>query len=111
MQRERRLVRLGRSTARHPRSFLLVWAVLTVAAFAVAVLGVTGQSLFERLTTSELEVSGEAQTGLALTVAVLLDATLVRMLLVPATMTVLGKWNWWAPAPLRRWHAAHGLTE
>ena len=51
------------------------------------------------------------QTGLALAVAVLLDATIVRMLLVPATMTILGHWNWWAPAPLRRWHAAHALTE
>jgi len=51
------------------------------------------------------------QVGLALSVAVLLDATLVRMLLVPATMTVLGHWNWWAPAPLRRWHAAHGIAE
>ena len=51
------------------------------------------------------------QTGLALAVAVLLDATIVRMLLVPATMTILGQWNWWAPTPLRRWHAAHALTE
>lgn len=51
------------------------------------------------------------QIGLALTVAVLLDATVVRMLLVPATMAVLGDWNWWAPAPLRRLHARFGLTE
>ncbi|MGV1008581.1 MAG: MMPL family transporter [Dermatophilaceae bacterium] len=51
------------------------------------------------------------QTGLALAVAVMLDATIVRMLLVPATMTILGQWNWWAPAALRRWHAAHALTE
>ena len=35
----------------------------------------------------------------------------VRMLLVPATMTVLGDWNWWAPAPLVRWHARHGIQE
>ncbi|MEI2731387.1 MAG: MMPL family transporter [Dermatophilaceae bacterium] len=51
------------------------------------------------------------ETGLALAVAVLLDASIVRMLLVPATMTVLGRWNWWAPGPLRRWHTAHGVTE
>ena len=51
------------------------------------------------------------QTGVGLVVAVLLDATLVRMLLVPATMTVLGDWNWWAPARLKRWHARYGITE
>ncbi|ETJ03218.1 MAG: MMPL protein, partial [Actinomyces urogenitalis DORA_12] len=39
------------------------------------------------------------QVGLALAVIVALDATLVRMLLVPATMTLLGRWNWWAPQP------------
>jgi len=44
------------------------------------------------------------EVGFALAVAVLIDATLVRCLLVPATMTVLGRWNWWAPAPLARLH-------
>ncbi|OBG40666.1 MMPL family transporter [Mycobacterium sp. E3198] len=42
--------------------------------------------------------------GLGLTVAVLVDATVVRMLLVPAFMHVLGGLNWWAPDPLARWH-------
>ncbi|HEX2704861.1 MAG TPA: MMPL family transporter, partial [Candidatus Lustribacter sp.] len=51
------------------------------------------------------------QTGLALTTAILLDASLVRMLLVPATMTLLGEWSWWSPAPLRRWHAKYGIIE
>ena len=51
------------------------------------------------------------ETGVGLTVAVLLDATLVRMLLVPATMALLGDWNWWAPARLRTWHARFGITE
>ncbi|MDR1151450.1 MAG: MMPL family transporter [Bifidobacteriaceae bacterium] len=41
------------------------------------------------------------QIGMGLAIAVALDATLVRMLLVPATMTVLGRWNWWSP----RWIA------
>ncbi|WP_069387596.1 MMPL family transporter [Cellulosimicrobium cellulans] len=45
------------------------------------------------------------EVGFALAVAVLVDATIVRLLLVPATMTLLGRWNWWAPAPLRRLHA------
>jgi RND superfamily putative drug exporter len=51
------------------------------------------------------------EIGVALVVAVALDATLVRMLLVPATMTLLGRWNWWAPAPLRGWHQRHGIRE
>lgn len=51
------------------------------------------------------------QTGVALATAVAIDATLVRMLLVPATMTLLGEWNWWAPAPLRRLHARFGVQE
>ncbi len=51
------------------------------------------------------------EMGLALVAAVAIDATLVRMLLVPATMTVLGRWNWWAPAPLRRLHDRFGITE
>ena len=42
------------------------------------------------------------QIGVGLFVAVLIDATIVRCLLVPATMTLLGKWNWWVPSPLRR---------
>ena len=49
------------------------------------------------------------QTGVALAVAVAIDATLVRCLLVPATMTLLGEWNWWAPAPLRRLHDRLGI--
>jgi RND superfamily putative drug exporter len=51
------------------------------------------------------------QVGLATVLAVLLDATVVRMLLVPATMKLMGRWNWWAPAPLRRLHRRVGLGE
>ncbi len=49
--------------------------------------------------------------GVGLSLAILVDATVVRTLLVPATMRLLGRWNWWAPAPLRRLHAAIGLHE
>jgi RND superfamily putative drug exporter len=49
--------------------------------------------------------------GLGLTVAVLVDATLVRMVLVPAFMQVLGRWNWWAPRPLVWLHDRIGLTD
>ena len=51
------------------------------------------------------------QMGVALAVAVAVDATLVRTLLVPATMTLLGEWNWWAPKPLRMLHERFGLRE
>ncbi|MBD0841382.1 MMPL family transporter [Streptomyces sp. TRM68416] len=51
------------------------------------------------------------QIGLGLTLAVLIDATVVRMLLVPATMALLGKRAWWAPRPLRRVHDRFGLSE
>jgi RND superfamily putative drug exporter len=47
--------------------------------------------------------------GVALLIAVLVDATIVRALLVPATMRLLGTANWWAPAPLRRFYERHGF--
>ena len=45
------------------------------------------------------------------TLAVLVDATLVRMMLVPAFMRVLGRVNWWAPAPLVRLHRRIVISE
>jgi len=49
--------------------------------------------------------------GLGLTLAVLVDATLVQMALLPAFMHVMGRWNWWAPKPLVRLHERFGLSE
>jgi len=49
--------------------------------------------------------------GVGLVLAIALDATIVRMLLVPATMTLLGARNWWLPRPLRRIHARMNLAE
>ncbi len=49
--------------------------------------------------------------GLGLSLAVLADATLVRMVLVPAFMRVLGRWNWWSPKPLARLHDRIGISE
>jgi uncharacterized membrane protein YdfJ with MMPL/SSD domain len=49
--------------------------------------------------------------GVAMLIAVLVDATVVRALLVPATMRLLGDANWWAPAPLRRVYARYGIRE
>ncbi|MFE7853927.1 MMPL family transporter [Streptomyces sp. NPDC057403] len=51
------------------------------------------------------------QIGLGLTLAVLVDATVVRMLLVPATMALLGRWAWWAPRPLHRAHERIAIGE
>jgi uncharacterized membrane protein YdfJ with MMPL/SSD domain len=42
------------------------------------------------------------EIGLGLSVAIALDATLVRLILVPATMEIMGRWNWWLPRPLAR---------
>jgi putative drug exporter of the RND superfamily len=49
--------------------------------------------------------------GLGLTLAVLADATLVRMVVVPAFMHVMGRWNWWAPKPLAWLHERFGISE
>ncbi|HYR94558.1 MAG TPA: MMPL family transporter, partial [Methylomirabilota bacterium] len=49
--------------------------------------------------------------GLGMALAVAIDATLVRALVVPATMRLLGNWNWWAPKPLARLYARLGLGE
>jgi RND superfamily putative drug exporter len=49
--------------------------------------------------------------GLGVSFAILLDATVVRGILVPALMRVAGDWNWWAPRPLRKLHARFGIAE
>jgi uncharacterized membrane protein YdfJ with MMPL/SSD domain len=51
------------------------------------------------------------ENGVGTALAVLIDASIVRALLVPALMELLGKWNWWAPAPLRRLHERIGIDE
>jgi uncharacterized membrane protein YdfJ with MMPL/SSD domain len=59
--------------------------------------------------TSQIIFIKEVGVGTAL--AVLIDATIVRALLVPSLMELLGKWNWWSPKPLRRLHRRIGLAE
>ncbi len=61
------------------------------------------------LTTSELFFTKQLGLGAALAVAV--NASIVRALLVPSLMALMGKWNWWAPRPLRRLHDRIGLQE
>jgi RND superfamily putative drug exporter len=57
------------------------------------------------------QVSFMKMMGVGMTLAILADATLVRMALVPAFMHVLGRWNWWAPKPLARLHERIGFSE
>jgi trehalose monomycolate/heme transporter len=49
--------------------------------------------------------------GVGMIVALLVDASVVRVLLVPATMRLLGRANWWAPGPLGRFYARFGIKE
>ena len=76
--------------------------LITSAALLMAV-------VFGAFATSQIIFIQEIGVGLA--IAVIIDATLVRMLLVPATMRILGKWNWWAPAPLRAIWQRIGFSE
>ena len=76
--------------------------IITAAAALLAV-------VFAAFVTSG--VTGIKQLGLGVAFAILLDATIVRGLLVPTLMGVLGDLNWWAPRPLRRLHDRFGLSE
>jgi uncharacterized membrane protein YdfJ with MMPL/SSD domain len=51
------------------------------------------------------------ENGIGTALAVLIDASLIRALLVPSLMELLGDWNWWAPKPLRRLHDRFGLSD
>ncbi|MGB9303378.1 MAG: MMPL family transporter [Mycobacterium sp.] len=57
------------------------------------------------------QVSFMRMFGLGLALAVLVDATLVRMVLLPAFMHLLGRWNWWAPKPLAALHQRLGMSD
>jgi len=75
---------------------------------------VTASALLMAITFSALmsaQVSFMRMFGLGVTLAVLVDATLVRMVLLPAFMHALGRLNWWAPTPLVRLHQRIGISE
>jgi RND superfamily putative drug exporter len=76
--------------------------VISAAALCLA-------AVFLAFTTSSIFFMKEAGIGYA--AAVLIDATLVRALLVPALMRLFGDWNWWAPAPLRRFQQRFGFSD
>lgn len=56
-------------------------------------------------------VTNTKMLGLGIALAVLMDAMVIRSLLVPAVMRLTGRATWWAPAPLRRFHERFGLSE
>ena len=76
--------------------------VITAAALMIAV-------VFLAFGVSSVFFMKQIAVGMA--VGVLLDATIVRALLVPALMRLLGEWNWWAPTPLRRLQHRFGFSE
>ncbi len=76
--------------------------IITAAAVLLAV-------VFASFVTSS--VTSIKELGFGVAFAILLDATVVRGLLVPAIMRLAGDWNWWAPAPLAALHRRIGLTE
>ncbi len=76
--------------------------VITAAALAIAV-------VFLAFSVSSVFFVKQIAIGMA--VGVLLDATIVRALLVPSLMRLFGEWNWWAPKPLRRVYARLGFSE
>lgn len=76
--------------------------LITSAALLLAV--VLGAFVFSGITIVKM-------IGVGLVVAIFLDATIVRGLLVPATMRLLGNMAWWAPAPLARWWDKYGIPE
>jgi RND superfamily putative drug exporter len=76
--------------------------IVTTAAALLAI-------VFVALATSSISLLKLLGAGIA--VALVVDATLIRALLLPALMRLLGAFNWWAPAPLRRLQARIGLSE
>jgi RND superfamily putative drug exporter len=96
----------GRTRADNDESIALGLArtgrVITAAALVMSI-------SFAALTAAH--VSFMRMFGLGLTLAVLVDATLVRMILVPAFMHLLGTRNWWAPKPMAWLHERFGLSD
>ncbi|HEY9263494.1 MAG TPA: MMPL family transporter [Mycobacterium sp.] len=76
--------------------------IVTAAALVMAI-------TFAGLTASQ--VSMLRTFGFGLAVAILVDAIVIRSVLLPAVMVLLGRWNWWAPRPLARLHSRFSLTE
>jgi uncharacterized membrane protein YdfJ with MMPL/SSD domain len=94
--------RTGDNTASVARGLAATGRIITAAALLLIVVVAgfaTGGIMFVKL------------IGIGMIVAIVVDATLVRALLVPATMRLLGRWNWWAPGALGRVYRRYGLRE
>jgi RND superfamily putative drug exporter len=76
--------------------------VITAAAVAIAI-------VFLAFGVSTVFFVKQIAIGMAF--GVMIDATIVRALLVPSLMRLFGEWNWWAPKPLRRVYARLGFSE
>jgi RND superfamily putative drug exporter len=75
---------------------------------------ITGAALMLGVVIGSFAISGVTFTkemGVGMIVALFVDATIVRLLLVPATMKLLGARNWWAPQPLKRLYSRYGVKE
>jgi RND superfamily putative drug exporter len=92
----------GSGTIAVARGLERIGGVITAAAVAISI-------VFLAFISSG--ISEEKTYGIGLPLAVLMDATLIRGALLPATMKLCGRATWWAPAPLRRLYARFGLRE
>ncbi|MGK5637495.1 MMPL family transporter [Streptomyces sp. URMC 126] len=97
-----RYLRTGDNTESVAHGLQRTGGIITAAAVIIAVVlvvfAISGVTLLKLL-------------GVGLALAVVMDATLVRAVLVPAFMRLAGRVNWWAPGPLRRLHDRIGLSE
>jgi RND superfamily putative drug exporter len=94
--------RTGDNTRAVVRGLERTGRIVTAAAVLIAV-------VFAAFATGQ--VSSTKMFGVGMALAVLVDAFVIRTLLVPAVMRLLGRANWWAPRPLRRLHQRFGFTE
>ncbi|WP_329032769.1 MMPL family transporter [Streptomyces sp. NBC_01725] len=92
----------GDGSAAVARGLERIGRIVTAAAVLISV-------VFLAFAVSDITLS--KAYGIGLPLAVLMDATLIRGLLLPALMRLGGRATWWAPAPLRRVHARFGLKE
>jgi uncharacterized membrane protein YdfJ with MMPL/SSD domain len=93
--------RTGDNTASVAEGLTKTAGVITGAALIMVVV-FSAFALAESITIKSI--------GVGMAIAVLIDATIIRVLLVPATMRLMGRWNWWAPGPLGRFADRLGFS-
>ncbi len=95
-------VRSGDNTAAVADGMARTAAIITGAASIMVVVF---------LSFAQAEIVTVKALGVGMAIAVFLDATVVRIFLVPATMRLMGDWNWWAPGPLKRLAGRIGFSQ